>query len=80
MMFCTPGPAKRGRAFTAAISLATFYEIITLFIVIFPLFFNFSGHFPFFLIRPFKRIWRIAESPGWGRLERISQEGISGWF
>ncbi|MCX5906337.1 MAG: hypothetical protein NTY64_03880, partial [Deltaproteobacteria bacterium] len=26
--FCAPGPAKRGRAFYEAISLATFYEII----------------------------------------------------
>ena len=27
-MFCAPCPAKRGRAFYAAIVLATFYEII----------------------------------------------------
>ncbi|MCX5908876.1 MAG: hypothetical protein NTY64_17300 [Deltaproteobacteria bacterium] len=30
MMFCAPGPAKRGRAFYEAISLATFYEIINI--------------------------------------------------
>ncbi|MCX5906676.1 MAG: hypothetical protein NTY64_05680 [Deltaproteobacteria bacterium] len=29
LWICAPGPAKRGRAFYKAISLATFYEIIT---------------------------------------------------
>ncbi|MCX5908296.1 MAG: hypothetical protein NTY64_14215, partial [Deltaproteobacteria bacterium] len=28
LWICAPGPAKRGRAFYEAISLATFYEII----------------------------------------------------